>query len=130
MYDFPTFIRFVQHDRPSVDEPHSIVEMERHDGHIFEGLYSQFAWLNVHVRSCRFVAAYLLEHRLERLLEFRTTVGAFWYRARIKHGGIVIEGESELLPIQVIECPNKSRQRLPDICLSRLGLSEHWSHDQ
>lgn len=117
MYDFPALLHFAQHDSPSINEPNSVVEMEGRNCHFVKGLYPQFAWLDIHVRSSRLAATYLFEHRLKCLLVFRTTVRAFRYRTRIKHSGFVVERKSELLPIQVIEGPNEPRECLADPCL-------------
>src|SRR5579862_4683488 len=99
MHDLPTFLRFVQDDSSSIEEPWSIVEMKGRNCYVSEQLYSQFLWLNVHVWSSSFSAAYLLEHGLECLLEFIMAVGALRHRTWIKHCRIVIERESEMLPI-------------------------------
>jgi hypothetical protein len=99
MHDLPTFFCFVQDDSSSIEEPWSIVEMKGRNCYVSEQLYSQFLWLNVHVWSSGFSAAYLLEHGLESLLEFSTAVGTLRHRTRIEDRGIVIERESEMLPI-------------------------------
>ena len=127
MHDLPTFLRFVQDDSSSIEEPWSIVEMEGRDRYVPEQLYPQFLWLDVHVWSCNFVAAYLLEHSLESPLEFSTARGTLRHRTRIEHRGIVIEREPEMLPIQVIEGPNEMGERLPYIRIwsCGFGLSEN-----
>src|SRR5215469_6341515 len=99
MYDFPTLPCSVKDDSPSIQVSHSIIEMERCDRHLSQELYSQFFLLNVHVWSGRFAAAYLLEHGIESPLEFSASVGTLRHRTRIKHRGVVIKRQSELLPI-------------------------------
>lgn len=120
MHNLPTRFCFVQDDRASIHEPCSVVQMEGRNRYVVEGLYSQFTWLDIHVRSRRFAAAYLLEHGLERFLEFGTAVGTFRHRSRIEDRGIVVEGEPELLPIQVIESTDEPGQRGVDFGLGRL----------
>src|SRR5882757_3959364 len=90
MHDLPTFLRFVQDDSSSIEEPWFIVEMKGHNRDVSEQLYSQVLWLNVHVWSSSFAAAYLLEHSLESLLEFCTAIGTLRHRSRIEQRGMVI----------------------------------------
>src|SRR3974390_2417431 len=99
MHYFPILLRFVQDDRPSIEEPDSIVEMESRHSHISEELYPQFLWLNVHVGRGRFAPAYLLKYRQERFLEFSTPVGPLRGCTGIKHCRIVIERQPKVFPI-------------------------------
>src|SRR5690349_13417425 len=120
MHDLPTFVRFVQDDRSSVDEPRSIIEMEGRNRHISKELDFQFSWLDVHVWRRRLSTLDLLEHDLEALLKFSPSAGTFWHGTRIKHSCIVIESQSKVLPVQVVECPDEMRQRLADSRVRRL----------
>ena len=92
MHDLPTFIRFVQDDSSSIEEPCPIVEMKGRNRHVSEELYSHFFWLDVHVTSGGFAVANFLEYRFEHLLKFGTPIGTLRHRTRIKHRRIVIEG--------------------------------------
>src|SRR5215831_11677822 len=112
MHDLPAFLRFVQDNRPSIEEPYPIVEMKGRNRHVSERLYCQFSGLDVHIRSGGFAFANLLEHCLECLLKFSTAVGTLRDRTRIEHCGVVIKGQSEVFPIEVIKGPNKFGERL------------------
>ena len=99
VHDLPTPLRFVQDNSSSIEESWSIVKMKCRNRYVSEQLYSQVLWLNVHVWSGGLAAAYLLEHRLESLLEFTTAVGKLRHRTRVKHRGIVVERKPEMFPI-------------------------------
>jgi len=98
--------------------------MEGRDSRIAEHLYLQVLWLNVHVRSSRFAAAYLLEHHPEALFKLGPSICTFRHLTWIKHCGIVIECLPELFPIEVIEGTNEMGERLVNLRIHGLRTSK------
>jgi len=112
---FPTRLGLGQDDRPSIEKSGPVIQVEGRNRKIPEHLKLHVLWLDVHIRGCRFPAANLLEDHFESFFKFSTSVCALRKCSRIEHGSVVIEGQTESLPVKVIEGVNEFGEGLPDL---------------
>lgn len=90
--------------RAAVQKAGPVREMKSHDGDaIADILNEQILGLNVHIRRRRSSTPNLFEDRFEGVLEFCSSVGPRGNCARIEHGGIVLERQTECVPIEIVE---------------------------
>jgi len=69
--------------------------------------------------GCRFPAANFLEDHFESLFKFSTSVCALRKCSRIEDSSGVVEGQTETLPVEIIEGVDELRERISDFQFGR-----------
>lgn len=104
MDNFPSRGLLLEHDRAAIEEPGTIVEMERGNRDRSRDLKVELSRLNVHIWPLRAPGPNAIEYFLEEPLIFFTSVGSMREFARVEDRGIIGKSRAEAVPIEVVEC--------------------------
>ena len=95
----------------AVYKARTVVQVKCDDRRVPDALNDEPSRLDIHVRSREFVSANLLEDNFEYVLVLAATLGAFGKGPRVEDGRVIVERQTKGVPIEVIECGHKSRER-------------------
>jgi hypothetical protein len=132
--DFPPCSSTTKDKGPPVEKSRPITEMERSNREVAEHLDLQIFRPQIHERRLCLSVANLRKDDLECFLILRTSVRTLREGARIEDRRVVIERETECIPVEIVESADELRKRLPHVsigrCSCRLCDYRHTHHHQ
>jgi len=113
----------LQNDCAAVQESGTIIEMESGHRYCSHHLKLKVPRLDIHVRRLCAAGPNAVEYLLEESLEFIASGGAMRKLPWIENSRVIGECGAEVVPIQIVKCPNEVSKSLSDLRFCIFGRS-------